>query len=60
MADHRNTSHPNYRVALRHPNALQSQSDGKPGLSIDDVVYSYYGNRSNSKLENKLNGLNER
>jgi hypothetical protein len=32
------------------------QSDGKPGLSIDDVVYSYYGNRSNSKLENKLNG----
>jgi hypothetical protein len=32
------------------------QSDGKPGLSIDDVIYSYYGNRSNSKLENKLNG----
>ncbi len=24
-------------------------SDGEPGLSIDDVVYSYYGNRSNSK-----------
>jgi hypothetical protein len=22
------------------------QSDGKPGLSIDDVVYSYYGNPS--------------
>ncbi len=31
-------------------------SDGKTGLSIDDIVYSYYGNRSNSKLENKLNG----
>ncbi|BAS67258.1 elongation factor-1 alpha [Bathymodiolus septemdierum thioautotrophic gill symbiont] len=31
-------------------------SDGKVGLSIDDVVYSYYGNRSNSTLENKLNG----
>lgn len=31
-------------------------SDGKAGLSIDDVVYSYYGNRSNSTLENKLNG----
>jgi hypothetical protein len=30
------------------------QSDGKPGLSIDDVVYSYYGNRSNSKLENSV------
>lgn len=31
-------------------------SDGNIGLSVDDVVYSYYGNRSNSKLENKLNG----
>jgi hypothetical protein len=33
------------------------QSDGKPGLSIDDVVYSYYGNRSNSKLENQITAL---
>lgn len=31
-------------------------SDGELGLSIDDVVYSYYGNRTNSRLENKLNG----
>lgn len=31
-------------------------ADGKFGLSIDDIVYSYYGNRGNSKLEAKLNG----
>ena len=32
------------------------QADGKWGLSVDDVVYSYYGNRENSRLEAKLNG----
>jgi hypothetical protein len=31
-------------------------ADGKPGLSINDIVYSYYGNRSGSKLESMLNG----
>ena len=31
-------------------------ADGKFGLSVDDIVYSYYGNRGNSKLEAKLNG----
>jgi len=31
-------------------------ADGKPGLSVDDIVYSYYGNRTGSKLESKLNG----
>ena len=31
-------------------------ADGKPGLSIDDIVYSYYGDRTGSKLEGKLNG----
>lgn len=31
-------------------------ADGKPGLSMDDIVYSYYGNRTNSKLEAKLHG----
>lgn len=30
--------------------------DGKPGLSVDDIVYSYYGDRSGSTLEAKLNG----
>ena len=31
-------------------------ADGKPGLSVDDIVYSYYGNRQGSTLEAKLNG----
>lgn len=31
-------------------------ADGKFGLSIDDIVYSYYGNRTGSTLEAKLNG----
>jgi len=31
-------------------------ADGKFGLSVDDVVYSYYGDRESSKLENKLRG----
>lgn len=30
-------------------------ADGKPGLSVDDIVYSYHGSNS-SKLEAKLNG----
>ncbi|BBL76784.1 elongation factor-1 alpha [Methylomagnum ishizawai] len=34
-------------------------ADGKPGLSINDIVYSYYGNRSGSKLEAMLNGQME-
>jgi len=31
-------------------------ADGKAGLSVNDIVYSYYGNRSGSKLEAQLNG----
>lgn len=31
-------------------------ADGKFGLSVNDIVYSYYGNRTGSKLESKLNG----
>lgn len=31
-------------------------ADGKPGLSVDDIVYSYYGHRNGSTLEAKLNG----
>ncbi|MCF6209597.1 MAG: hypothetical protein L3J88_00880 [Gammaproteobacteria bacterium] len=29
-------------------------ADGKFGLSIDDIVYSYYGNRNNSKLDGSM------
>lgn len=31
-------------------------ADGKVGLSVDDIVYSYYGNTKGTKLESKLNG----
>lgn len=31
-------------------------ADGEFGLSVDDIVYSYYGNRGDSRLEAKLNG----
>lgn len=31
-------------------------ADGKPGLSYEDIVYSYYGDRSGSQIESKLNG----
>jgi hypothetical protein len=31
-------------------------ADGKVGLSLDDIVYSYYGNKTGSKIEGKLNG----
>lgn len=39
------------QIVLTH-----GMADGKVGLSIDDIVYSYYGDRSGSKLEMKLNG----
>jgi hypothetical protein len=31
-------------------------ADGKIGLSKNDIVYSYYGDRTHSKLESMLNG----
>jgi len=31
-------------------------ADGKFGVSIDDIIYSYYGDRGGSRLESKLNG----
>jgi len=31
-------------------------ADGKFGVSVNDIVYSYYGDRGNSRLESKLNG----
>jgi len=30
--------------------------DGKFGISVDDIAYSYYGNRSGSRLESMLDG----
>ncbi len=31
-------------------------ADGKLGLSIDDIVYSYHGDPAHSKIEKKLSG----
>ncbi len=31
-------------------------ADGKPGLSVEDIAYSYHGNREGTTLEAKLNG----
>lgn len=45
-----------YFFALLQILFTHGMADGKFGLSIDDIVYSYYGNRSGTVLENKLNG----
>jgi hypothetical protein len=45
-----------YIMALIQILFTHGMADGKFGLSIDDIVYSYYGNRSGSLLESKLNG----
>lgn len=45
-----------YLMALVQIQFTHGMADGEMGLSIDDIVYSYYGQRSGSVLENKLNG----
>jgi hypothetical protein len=45
-----------YLMAIVQIQFTHGMADGKLGLSIDDIVYSYYGNRSGSVLEAKLNG----
>jgi|APLak6261674355_1056100.scaffolds.fasta_scaffold00142_21 hypothetical protein len=45
-----------YLMALIQILFTHGMADGKFGLSLDDIVYSYYGNRSGSVLESKLNG----
>ncbi|MDD1621790.1 MAG: elongation factor-1 alpha [Methylococcaceae bacterium] len=45
-----------YLMALIQILFTYGMADGKFGLSLDDIVYSYYGNRSGSMLESKLNG----
>lgn len=45
-----------YLMAVVQIQLTHGLADGEYGLSIDDIVYSYYGNRSNSLLENKLHG----
>jgi len=45
-----------YLMAVAQILFTHGMADGKFGLSIDDIVYSYYGKRSGSVLETKLNG----
>jgi len=40
-----------YFFALIQILFTHGMADGKFGLSIDDIVYSYYGNRSGTVLE---------
>jgi hypothetical protein len=45
-----------YLMALVQIQFTHGMADGEMGLSVDDIVYSYYGKRSGSVLEAKLNG----
>lgn len=45
-----------YGMAMIQILFTHGMADGKFGLSIEDIVYSYYGNRSGSMMESKLNG----
>ncbi len=45
-----------YLMALVQILFTHGMADGQFGLSVDDIVYSYYGKRSGSVIENKLNG----
>lgn len=45
-----------YLMALVQILFTHGMADGEFGLSVDDIVYSYYGKRSGSVLENKLTG----
>jgi hypothetical protein len=45
-----------YLMALVQIQFTHGMADGEFGLSFDDIVYSYYGERSGSILEAKLNG----
>lgn len=45
-----------YLMALTYINLSHQGHDGKPGLSVEDVVYNYYGNRSGTRLEAAIRG----
>ncbi|MFW5451899.1 MAG: elongation factor-1 alpha [Methylophagaceae bacterium] len=45
-----------YMMALVQIQFTHGLADGEIGLSVDDIVYSYYGKRSGSVIEAKLNG----
>ena len=45
-----------YIFALIQILFTHGMADGQFGLSLNDIVYSYYGDRSGSIMESKLNG----
>jgi len=45
-----------YLMAIVQIQFTHGLADGEMGLSVDDIVYSYYGKRSGSVIEAKLNG----
>jgi hypothetical protein len=45
-----------YLLAMAYLYTSHEMLDGKPGLSVDDVAYSYYGSRSGTTLESALRG----
>lgn len=45
-----------YLMALAYLYASHEGHDGKPGLSVEDIVDTYYGNRSGTRLEASVRG----
>jgi len=45
-----------YLMALVYLYMSHEEHDGQPGLSIEDIVDTYYGNRSGTKLEAAIRG----
>jgi hypothetical protein len=45
-----------YLMALVYLYASHRDHDGRPGLSVEDIAYNYYGNRSGTRLEAALRG----
>lgn len=45
-----------YVTALGYLYFTHRDLDGKPGLSVEDIVFSYYGNRSGTRMEQMLRG----
>jgi hypothetical protein len=45
-----------YLMAISFLYATHENVDGKPGLSLTDIAYTYYGNRSGTRLEAAIRG----
>jgi len=45
-----------YLMALAFLYATHENVDGKPGLSLTDIAYTYYGNRSGTRIEAAIRG----